>query len=55
VDTIYNVGSGALIGSTMAWQPDFTYDGLGRLRNRVEYVYGVVGCGVHYLLRTVLR
>jgi RHS repeat-associated protein len=49
VDTNYNVSSGPLIGSTMAWQTDFTYDGLGRLRKRVEYIYGVVQSTTTYI------
>src|SRR5206468_5463116 len=47
--TNYNPSTGPLILGTTAWRTDFFYDGLGRLRKRLEYVNEVLNSTTTYI------
>jgi RHS repeat-associated protein len=48
--TNYNITQGPLIiGGTTAWRTDFVYDGLGRLRKRLEYINEALNSTTEYI------
>src|SRR5262249_53557010 len=49
VYTNYNPIQAPLIGGSTAWRTDFTYDGLGRLRKRLEYIDEVLNSTTEYI------